>query len=155
MEKAIYKKDNIILEIISSNEKIIAINFIKSDLNEKKTNDTSKVIQDCIKQLDEYFNCTRTSFDIPLQIDGTEYQKKVWNTLLEIPYGSTCSYKDVAQKINNPKGCRAVGNANNKNKIPIIIPCHRVLMSDGKIGGYAGGIEIKRYLLSIESKMKI
>lgn len=89
-------------------------------------------------------------FDLPLDARGTEFQKKVWNELLRIPYGETKSYKDIAVAIGNEKACRAIGMANNKNPIPIIIPCHRVIGSNGKLVGYAGGLNVKEKLLNIE-----
>lgn len=98
----------------------------------------------------EYFNGQRKSFDLPLNPKGTEFQKKVWNALLNIPYGSTCSYKDIAVNIGNEKACRAVGGANNKNPIFIIIPCHRVIGKNGSLVGYGGGLDIKLKLLELE-----
>jgi methylated-DNA-[protein]-cysteine S-methyltransferase len=104
-----------------------------------------------LKELDEYFNNKRTTFTVKINIQGTEFQKKVWKELINIPYGKTYSYKQIAEAIGNPKAARAVGNANNKNKIAIIIPCHRVIGKDGKLVGYAGGINRKKYLLELEN----
>ncbi len=101
-------------------------------------------------ELEEYFDGKRKSFDISLKIEGTKFQKSVWNALMTIPYGETMSYKDIAKLIGNEKASRAVGMANNKNKLPIIIPCHRVIASNGDLTGYAGGIEIKEKLLNLE-----
>lgn len=101
-------------------------------------------------QLDEYFSGQRTDFDLPLKPKGTEFQKKDWAALQEIPYGQTRTYKDIAEAIGCPKGFRAVGLANNRNPIMIIIPCHRVIGSDGSLTGYAGGTHIKKYLLELE-----
>lgn len=101
-------------------------------------------------QLDEYFSGQRTDFDLPLKPNGTEFQKKDWAALQEIPYGQTRTYKDIAEAIGCPKGFRAVGLANNRNPIMIIIPCHRVIGSDGSLTGYAGGTHIKKYLLELE-----
>ena len=92
----------------------------------------------------------RKIFDIPIKLDGTEFQVKVWKELLKLPYGETCSYLDIAKKIGNPNASRAVGMANNKNKIQIIIPCHRVIGSNKKLIGYAGGIKVKEKLLKLE-----
>lgn len=102
-------------------------------------------------QLQEYFNKKRTTFDIPLLTNGTEFQEKIWKTLINIPYGKTISYKELATQAGYPNAYRAVGNANNKNKILIIIPCHRVISSNGKISGYAGGEKVKQFLLDLES----
>ncbi|MFV0517079.1 MAG: methylated-DNA--[protein]-cysteine S-methyltransferase [Aminipila sp.] len=100
--------------------------------------------------IQEYFQKKRKAFDIPLRPRGTEFQKKVWEELQRIPYGETVSYGHIAKKVDCPKGARAVGMANNKNPIPIFIPCHRVIGSDGKLVGYAGGLDIKIKLLETE-----
>lgn len=104
------------------------------------------------KELSEYFGGKRREFKIPLAPDGTPFQKQVWEALQRIPYGETRSYKEIAEAVGNPKACRAVGMANNKNPIPIIIPCHRVIGSNGSMVGYAGGLTIKTQLLSLEQK---
>lgn len=101
-------------------------------------------------QLEEYFNGKRQVFDLPLEPSGTLFYQKVWKALQNIPYGETRSYKDIAISVGCPKGFRAVGMANHNNPIAIIIPCHRVVTADGNLGGYAGGIEIKRRLLELE-----
>lgn len=103
-------------------------------------------------QLKEYFEGKRKYFDIPLKIKGTPFQKKVWNALLEIPYGETRTYKQIAQNTGNEKACRAVGMANNKNPVAIIIPCHRVIGSNGRLTGYASGLEKKAALLELEKE---
>ena len=102
-------------------------------------------------QLDEYFAGKRKKFDIPLNPQGTAFQLSVWKALQAIPYGKTRSYKQIAQTIGNPKACRAVGLANNKNPIWIIIPCHRVIGADGALTGYGGGLKMKKNLLEIEN----
>lgn len=114
--------------------------------------ETSDVLEQTKKQLDEYFAGTRKAFDIPLHPVGTEFQQQVWNALLEIPYGETRSYKDIALSIANPKGIRAVAQAIGANGISILIPCHRVIGSNHSLTGFAGGIEAKRILLQIERK---
>ncbi len=105
-------------------------------------------------QLCEFFSGKRTEFTIKYTLKGTEFQKKVWNALCDIPYGTTCSYKDIAKAIDNEKACRAVGLANNKNPISIIVPCHRVIGSNGNLVGYGGGLEMKQFLLHLESKYR-
>lgn len=104
------------------------------------------------KQLTEYFAGTRQQFDLPLDFEGTEFQKKVWQALLTIPFGETRSYRDIAEQVGNVKAVRAVGAANGKNPISIIAPCHRVVGANGKLVGFAGGLENKEILLNIESK---
>ena len=111
----------------------------------------SKILLQCEQQLTEYLDGKKKNFNIPLDIIGTEFQKLVWQELAKIPYGVTKSYKDIAIAINNKNACRAVGNANGKNPIAIIIPCHRVIAANGTIGGYAGGLAIKRKLLKCEN----
>ncbi|MGL4346829.1 MAG: methylated-DNA--[protein]-cysteine S-methyltransferase [Chitinophagaceae bacterium] len=102
-------------------------------------------------QIKEYFSGRRTSFSLPLYLeDSTPFQKRVWQELLKIPYGTTVSYQHIAQKIGSPLACRAVGMANHCNKIPIIIPCHRVIAKNGKLSSYAGGLEKKKFLLTLE-----
>lgn len=105
------------------------------------------------KQLDEYFLGKRIHFDLPLQfVTGTDFQQKVWHELTKIEYGTTISYKELAVLLNKPTAYRAVANANGKNPISLIVPCHRVIASNGGIGGYTGGIEIKEILLGIETQ---
>ncbi len=103
-------------------------------------------------ELKEYFEGKRKTFDLPLAPEGTEFLKKVWTALQDIPYGRTCTYKDLAETVGNPKACRAVGMANNRNPIPFIIPCHRVIGANGKLVGYAGGLEMKEKLIKMEKE---
>ncbi len=112
----------------------------------------NSLTQNVINELHEYFSGMRKTFNIPLNPKGSEFQRKVWHELLKIPYGTTLSYKDIALKIGNPDASRAVGNANNKNPIPVIIPCHRVIGSDKTLKGYAFGLDIKQKLLNLEKK---
>lgn len=104
------------------------------------------------EQLSAYFKGKLTSFDLPLGAQGTVFQKTVWNALSQIPYGETCSYADIAQRLDNPKAVRAVGAANGKNPISIVVPCHRVIGASGKLTGYAGGLERKSWLLTLEQR---
>lgn len=113
---------------------------------------TSDVIRQAALQLDEYFAGKRTVFDVPLLFVGTDFQKKVWNDLLRIPYGETVSYGEMAVRTGVPKAVRAVANANGANAISIFVPCHRVIGSDGSLTGYGGGIEAKKYLLLLEQQ---
>jgi len=103
-----------------------------------------------IKQLEEYFSGRRHEFDIPLRLDGTPFQVSVWNELRKIPYGTKTSYGEIARRIGNPKAVRAVGLANGRNPIPIIVPCHRVIGSNGTLTGFGGGLENKSLLLDLE-----
>jgi methylated-DNA-[protein]-cysteine S-methyltransferase len=110
----------------------------------------TELILECRNQLEEYFAGKRMTFDLPLAPKGTAFQQKVWSALQEIPYGEVCTYKDIAAAVGNPKGCQAVGGANGKNPIAIIIPCHRVIGKNGTLVGYAGGMENKKFLLELE-----
>ncbi len=113
--------------------------------------DDQKLALQVIKELDEYFQGNRQRFDIPLDLShGTPFQQQVWQALLDIPYGQTISYATLAKNIGKPTAFRACANANGKNPISLIVPCHRVIASDGGLGGYTGGIEIKKVLLAIE-----
>ncbi|MVX63827.1 methylated-DNA--[protein]-cysteine S-methyltransferase [Clostridium chromiireducens] len=130
---------------------ITKIFYINDDLQEDMSEKSeTELIKEAIRQLNEYFQGKRSVFDLHLEPKGTEFQKRVWNALKEIPFGETKSYGDIAKIIGNEKAARAVGMANNKNPIPIIIPCHRVIGSNGKLIGYAGGLDIKERLLKIE-----
>jgi methylated-DNA-[protein]-cysteine S-methyltransferase len=133
-------------------------NGVITDLSFSPKNNTENLettlIRRAAKQLTEYFQGSRTTFDLPLQPHGTPFQLAVWNALRDIPYGETRSYKDIAITIGNVKACRAVGMANNKNPISIIIPCHRVIGADGSLVGYGGGLDIKKSLLSLERKLE-
>lgn len=136
------------IEICEEDNAIISLHFSKFT----KATDyiTSATINNTIKQLSEYFNRKREVFDIPTNPLGTEFQLKVWQELQKIPYGETRSYQDIAKNIGNIKACRAVGMANNKNPIAIIIPCHRVIGKNGTLTGYASGLRTKEKLLMLE-----
>jgi methylated-DNA-[protein]-cysteine S-methyltransferase len=108
------------------------------------------IFREVIRQLDEYFKGGRQHFELDLSTSGTPFQRQVWQELQNIPYGQAVSYSYIAEKIDNPKGCRAVGMANRKNPIPIIIPCHRVIGKDGTLTGFGGGLETKKFLLELE-----
>lgn len=117
-------------------------------------------IPDCAKfkeakaQLTAYFAGRRQRFELQFDLFGTEFQKKVWQALQEIPYGATWSYKDVAAAVDSPKAVRAVGGANNRNPLPIVVPCHRVIGADGQMVGYGGGLDIKKFLLTLEKRQQ-
>ncbi len=111
---------------------------------------SAKPFGEACKQLDEYFAGTRTEFDLRLAAAGTDFQQQVWKRLIDIPYGETCSYGDIASQLDNPNACRAVGAANGANPLPIIVPCHRVIGANGKLTGFTGGLVIKDWLLAHE-----
>ena len=111
---------------------------------------TNKIIDETRRQLDAYFACRRKDFDLPLGAVGTDFQKKVWKMLTRIPYGQTRSYGEIAAKVGAPQASRAVGAANGRNPIPVIVPCHRVIAANGALTGFGGGIDRKRFLLALE-----
>lgn len=119
-----------------------------------KRSDDHPILVQTIAQLEQYFVGERQQFSVPLAATGTEFQQKVWQALTQIPYGQVCSYQDLANVINNPKAVRAVGMANGKNPISIIVPCHRVIGKNGKLTGYAGGLDSKQWLLEHESDLQ-
>ena len=135
------------LVVISNQQSILECNFQNK---KKQSKEIPRILERALKQLDEYFKGERRKFDLDLSPSGTEFQEEVWKQLIEIPFGSTISYRELAVKIGNKRAVRAVGNANGKNPISIIIPCHRVIGSDGKLVGYGGGIEKKKWLLDFE-----
>lgn len=109
-----------------------------------------QILKATVNQLEEYFEGRRKEFDLPFDVDGTEFQKRVWSSLGQIPYGQTCSYTDIAKKMSSEKAVRAVGSANGRNPLTILVPCHRVIAANGTLGGYSGGLEIKARLLELE-----
>lgn len=141
-----------IYELADDNQAIILCQY-RPKLNDKhvKPPQTS-LLKKTVKEIDAYFKGRLKKFTIPLSPTGTDFQKTVWQALETIPYGQTWSYQDLAKKIDNEKASRAVGNANGKNPIGLIIPCHRVIQKSGKLGGYTGGVHIKEQLLALENK---
>ena len=115
------------------------------------SNSIPGVLQEAVRQLNDYFEGKRTNFDFTLNPKGTEFQQKVWNGLLEIPFGKTCSYMDLSKKLGDVKAIRAVASANGKNPLWIVVPCHRVIGTDGSLTGYAGGLWRKKWLLEHEN----
>lgn len=140
---------------ISENGKAVTNIYFKDEClgNEEQLVETP-IIKKAFKQINEYLDGKRKIFDFPIEIIGTEFQKSVWKALQEIPYGETKTYKEIAIAIGNEKACRAVGMANNKNPLPIVVPCHRVIGTNGKLVGYAGGLNIKENLIQIENQFK-
>lgn len=127
---------------------------LKRMLKAEYEDGTSEVIEETVQQLDEYFAGRRKEFDIPLLFVGTGFQKKVWNELLNIPYGQTISYREMSHRIGMPNSVRAVAAANGANAISILAPCHRVIGSDGSLTGYGGGLAAKKMLLELETSRK-
>lgn len=146
---AYYQINNYLFEIGYIDDFVVSIKIVENLVHENQ----KSIISNQVKtQLSEYFMGKRKTFDFKYKLIGSKFQIKVWNYLSTITYGKTLSYKDVAIAINHPKAYRAVGNANNKNPIIIVIPCHRVIKSNNQIGGYALGTKIKIDLLNLESK---
>lgn len=147
-----YETDIGNIGIAENGKAITNVFFHNEQILEEFNIEETDLLRKAGKELKEYFNGERIEFDIPLEVNGTDFRKSVWKELCKIPYGETCTYGDIAKRIGNPKASRAVGLANNKNQIPIFIPCHRVIGANGKLVGFGGGIEIKKYLLDLESK---
>lgn len=140
--------------IAADDNAITDLYFSDSPIPTDLTLHESPIIKEAATQLREYLAGTRTAFTFPLAPQGTPFQLTVWQALQEIPYGETRSYKEIAVRIGKPKACRAVGMANNKNPLAIFIPCHRVIGSNGKLVGYAGGLGIKEKLLAMEKNVR-
>lgn len=134
------------LEIVEEDSFITKIGLAEGTVKTKETS----LIKTAKTQLDEYFEGKRKKFDLPIKIEGTDFQKAVYERLIDIPYGKTASYKEITDAIGHKNAYRAVGSACNKNKILIIIPCHRVLASNRGLAGFALGLDVKKYLLSLE-----
>jgi len=145
---------------VASTEKgVCAVDFLKTEkafLRELKRKFTGKIVKDdpknkkAIGQLRKYLKGELQRFDCKVNFEGTPFQKKVWSALMRIPYGQTRSYQEIAKSIGHPKAFRAVGNANGRNSVPLIVPCHRVIESNGGLGGFGHGIEVKKRLLNLE-----
>jgi len=140
------------LEIKGDIDGLAFVNFIDPEESESKIIPES--LQDTVQQLSEYFEGNRTNFQLKLNPEGTFFQKKVWQQIKDIPFGKTVSYQDIANQLGDPKAIRAAASANGKNPIAIIIPCHRVIGSDGSLIGYAGGLHRKKWLLEHENPVK-
>jgi len=153
LETTYYKSPIGILKIIGNDEGIQIIDYTEENSFEKKAI-ASSVIKKCILQLDEYFSGKRKEFSLKLNPQGTNFQVKVWQELLNVSYGKTRSYLQQSKALGDVKAIRAVGTANGKNPISIIVPCHRIIGSDGSLTGYAGGIWRKKWLLEHESGYK-
>jgi O-6-methylguanine DNA methyltransferase len=145
--------------VASTQRGVCAVDFLKTEkafLRKLKGRFTGKIVKDDLKnkkavgQLRKYLKGELRRFDCKLNFEGTSFQKKVWYALAKIPYGQTRSYQEIAKAIGHPKAFRAVGNANGRNSIPLIVPCHRVIESDGGLGGFGHGIEVKKRLLNLE-----
>lgn len=145
------------LKLVATDKGLAAIlwendNPLRVRLNEPERDDAHPILIETERQLGEYFAGDRQSFSLPLEFEGTEFQTKVWRALLAIPFGETRSYSDIAVEIGEPKAVRAVGAANGKNPLSIVAPCHRVIGANGKLTGFAGGLETKAQLLALEGK---
>lgn len=147
-----YQNDLGMLYIVQEDDAIAEVVILHSNEVIQYEKKETLLIQNAYQQLTEYFQGERQNFQLPLAPKGTPFQQKVWKKLQTIPYGETWSYLQMAKAIGNPKACRAVGMANHRNPIGIIIPCHRVIGSNGDLVGYASGLDMKRYLLNLEQE---
>lgn len=152
MKKAIINTPLGCAEIEGDSDGISSIKVFNEEL--QLTDIIPEELQECTHQLNEYFNDGRTSFSFKLNPKGTDFQKRVWDSLLKIPYGKTVSYLNLSKQLGDVKAIRAVANANGKNPLWIVVPCHRVIGSDGSLTGYAGGLHRKKWLLDHENPVK-
>lgn len=137
---------------VTANERAVTYLSFSGVFQPGARKEFTSVLRGAAAQLAEYFKGTRREFDLPLEYPGTPFQESVWNALRAIPYGETRSYLDIAVAVGNPKACRAVGAANGKNPIALIIPCHRVIGSNGSLTGFGGGLDVKDRLLALEKR---
>lgn len=152
METCIIKTPLGYTKIVGDSDGISSITVLNTE--ENVTNIIPLELEDCVIQLQEYFDGNRKQFDLKLNPEGTDFQKTVWDALVKIPYGKTTSYLDLSKHLGDIKAIRAVANANGKNPLWIVVPCHRVIGTDGKLTGYAGGLHRKQWLLEHESPYK-
>jgi len=158
MIKQTYNSPLGLLLIAAKDEHIVEVSFMEADIRDKfscKADDTdssgeSAAISACIAELAAYFSGKLKEFTVPVKLTGTDFRMKVWDALMTIPYGETISYKELAERIDQPAAIRAVGGANHHNPVSIIVPCHRVIGADGKLTGYGGGLGNKEFLLNLE-----
>lgn len=148
------------LKLVASSNALVAVLWEREPPNRVKLNPATwdpqhAILLETERQLAEYFSGERIQFDLPLQPDGSEFQKKVWQALRAIPFGQTRSYLDLAKTIGSSRAARAVGAANSKNPLSIIVPCHRVVGADGSLTGFAGGIKTKAELLALEARLAV
>ena len=147
-----YHSPYFVLEIIASNSSLLSLSAHLSEGKCRK--DINKIVSETVKQLDEYFAGKRSIFQLPLDMDQyTNFQRDVWKALTDIPYGETKSYREVAESIGKSSAVRAVGNACGKNPFLIVVPCHRVIKTDGSLGGFSAGIDLKKQLISFETNI--
>lgn len=144
-----------VFRIVATENKIQQLEFVRATkkMSSETQKDAPQILKDCIQQLNEYFSHQRKVFDLPLCLEGTQFQKRVWLELKKVSLGQTRSYGEIAKLIKRPRACRAVGMANHKNKLPILIPCHRIVGADGSLVGYAGGLWRKMWLLKHEKRL--
>ncbi|SCC31578.1 methylated-DNA-[protein]-cysteine S-methyltransferase [[Bacillus] enclensis] len=150
----LYRSPIGMIEIQGTDEQITSILFNEESESDDCGDECPGVLNECAMQLDEYFGGKRRTFTFPYQLDGTIFQQKVWEALTEISYAETSTYKEIAVHIENEKAVRGVGSANGRNRLSIVVPCHRIIGSNGKLTGYAGGLWRKEWLLRHERGFK-
>ena len=146
---SLVKNDKTLIRILLPNEKLNKT-IVHGLYPNEEIIEVDNVFNEIVKQLTEYFTGNRRLFDIKYKLDISSFYQRALNQVIKVPYGKTASYGEIAKKINNPNAAQAVGTANAKNPLPIIIPCHRILASNGELGGYAGGLDMKKQLLELE-----
>ena len=155
MRSALYRNlDGVDVTIIEEDDAIVRLSANASYVDPSAEKKETPLLLGAARQIEEYLRGARTEFDLPLNLSGSPFYRAVWNVLLAIPYGETRSYREIAKAAGSPRGFRAVGQANHNNPVWIVVPCHRVIQSDGSLGGYGGGVELKRRLLALEAGKK-
>ena len=152
---SLYQHPTGVLSLMATDEGLEQIRFDAATPEDAVRQEDHEVLRETARQLDAYFARDLRDFDLPLRLKGTPFQVRVWKALLDIPYGETRSYAQQAQRVGAPDAVRAVGAANGRNPIPIVVPCHRVIGSNGKLTGFGGGLPLKRWLLDHESNPRL
>lgn len=143
------------LTVSATASAVVAVEFPGRAKTRVSDNSPTGVLADAVRQLEEYFAGVRTEFDLPVEVDGTDFQRQAWSVLSQIPHGQTISYAEQARRMGRPTAVRAVGAANGRNPVPVIVPCHRVIGANGSLTGFAGGLDIKTWLLAHEQRVAV
>lgn len=142
-----------VVTVTATGTAVVSVEFAAGGESQHGDETPTGVLSDAVRQLEEYFAGLRTEFDLPIEVDGTDFQRAAWSVLAQIPHGETISYGEQARRMGRPTAVRAVGAANGRNPVPVIVPCHRVIGANGSLTGFAGGLEVKTWLLEHEQRV--